>query len=201
MNPQKPQSPIEYEKILRKTLKTILNKNSWHPCDILELKSVAQSINTHITYLMGEEFLNKLALPKDNFKYIDMCKNGYDIEVTSANGKQIVAEIKGNIPLGDIKYGATQKDGVIGNIKDLTEGKRKAITHKTKDSLKDVYRFLILLDNNRAAITNLIDNLCNRKKAPYDEEYFKIWEEDTQLDEKFLEKCEPDMINIVFISL
>ena len=192
------QTPEEYELDLRKTLTSLTQNQSWDSRDMLGLKNIAQSIHTHITYLIGKKFLSDLNLPQDNFKYADMCKNGYDIELQDVNGKQIVAEIKGNLPLNGTTYGAEQKRGIIDNIKDLTIGKSKAM-HKTEESLENVYRFLILLDNNENAINNLINNLCKRNK--YNLDYFTIWRTDTPLNDGFLEKCKPNIINVVFISL
>ena len=195
------ENPDEYSEKLRDTLTKVVNKKPWDANDILEIKNVVQSINTHITYLIGAKFADNLG--KDinsieSFKYNKMCNNGFDMEF-AIEGKKIVAEIKGNIPVNSKSesYGANQKNGIEKDISYLTNGKKKNTDYTTAESLKEAYRFLILLENNKTPIQKLINSLV--KNGKYKDKYFRIWEE--PFDKHCLEKCELNTINIVFVSL
>ena len=196
MNKKKYETPEEYEKDLYETLRKLLNEDRTAE-NILTLKKIMHGVNTHITYLIGEKFLESLSdKPIKEFQYKEMCSNGFDIEL-EIDGKPIIAEIKGNLPLNIESYGAQQRDGIIKDIGYLTNGKLKSKNHKPGKPIKNVYRFLILLENNRNAIQHLINNLC--KKGTYNHNFFKI--EDSSPINRSLANYKQDVINVIFIEL
>ena len=192
-------NPESYEKDLYEKLEEFINVEKRTPGNILNIKDVTQSIHKHITYLMGKQFLDSLNLSDDNFKYEAMCNNGFDIEIHAKDGvgKNIVAEIKGNMPVNGDSYGSAQKTSIKNDISYLINGKKKNTNYTTKESLEGVYRFLILLADNENAINNLITSLT--KQDTGNSVSFKIWKE--PLEQYSLEDFEPKIINVVFVTL
>ena len=167
MTNKKYQSAKEYEMDLYEVLKEFVQgEEKITPENLLKIKKVTHGIHTHVTYLMGEKFLKHIAPEvKDNFKYDEMCNNGFDIELPYGNS-QIVAEIKGNMPVcnNETTYGANQRNSIIKDINYLIYGKNKSEKYKPENgvplkSLEKAYRFLILLKNNEEAIHTHIKNL------------------------------------------
>lgn len=196
MTKRKYETPEDYEKDLYETLSKLINADKSAE-NILNLKKIMQSVNTHITYLIGKNFLESLGIESiKEFQYKEMCNNGFDMEF-EIDGKQIIAEIKGNLPLNIESYGAQQRDGIIKDIGYLTNGKLKSKNYKPGESFKNVYRFLILLENNRKAIQNLTNNLC--QKRTYNRDFFKF--EDSSQNNRSLDDYKPDVINVIFIEL
>ena len=185
-------SSEEYENKLKSQLKDFLNKSdSWSPEDFLSIKSYLFPINNHITYLLGKKFLDTLSIPDDNFKYTDMNNNGYDLEIFFKD-KLIVAEIKGNIPCGSNgTYGAQQKAKIKENLDCLCDKSKKTKSNLTVEEFNKAYKFIILLDNNKAAMENLSKN-ANKKEIKYHLHY---------PNEISWESFSKDKINVIFIKL
>lgn len=194
----------EFLRELKEYLTELLEKEKWTPKDLLGLKSKIYPVNAHITYLLGEKFLNSLKIDPEEvgFEYKKMYDNGFDIEIEDYNGVSIIAEIKGNIPVENDgeKYGSQQKDGIKKDIEGLTNGKSKSKKFKEGQMSKGVYKFLILLESNRKAFENLKNNLCKgrgKNKAKHTTEEFFV----CQSKDYTLSDFKPDIINVIFIEL
>ena len=124
--------------------------------DFIELKKVFSCINNIITLRATLAFVDQLA--KDGFISPDTCvkmrkgvngqhanANGFDVRFDEENcEKKIIAEVKCNIPVNKSSFGAAQEEGILEDIKHLTdrEGKEKGGIEDTSD----YYKFMVLLD-------------------------------------------------------
>ena len=152
-------SKEQFEQLIKDKLNELSQSHNWNAENLLELKDYISSTNNHITYLMGEKFLEQLnsSTSEANFNYPEMNNNGYDLAFSlNESSVWIVAEIKGNIPCcsNKTRYGAQQKEKISNDIKNLT--KNKSTSQITNEQFKDAYKFLVLLKNNKAAIEALI---------------------------------------------
>lgn len=198
-------NPKEYETHLKSGLKRLADMETWTSKDLLDLKKLIYPVNAHITYLIGEQFLKSVSIPLEevDFQYSNMYNNGFDIEIENYNGRRIIAEIKGNIPVeanGD-KYGAQQKEGIKKDIEGLTNGKTKSKVFKNKEALKEAVKFLILLENNRNAFSTLKNNLCQcrgKKEAVYNDDNFFVVD---KIENYTIDSFKTNCINVVFIEL
>lgn len=127
---------------------------------MLELKRALNPINNEITKALTGEFIKNIkkifaktpgALPDELKNTDELLKDNAAVNV-NANGYDffkapIIAEVKANIPYEKIKYGASQKSGLTKDINGLLDAKNK----KGGDgvSLKDYYKFLVILDYER----------------------------------------------------
>ena len=191
MQKKKFETPDEYVSDLKKAIKKLADNENWCSEELLKLKSLIYPVNAHISFLMGEKFLNMFNLPTDIFIYKNMYDNGFDIAL-EYNNDIYIAEIKGNIPCGKDGnyYGAKQQEGIEKDINYLLHGKTKQERHNIKNLQElidngDIYRSLILLSNNKNAFMKL-----QEKRNDIN---FNIYN-----DTKRLEK---DIINIIFLDL
>lgn len=140
--------------------KKISLKENISTSDLLELKRALNPVNNFITKKLTDEFIKNLekifakipdALP-DKLKNTDeLLKDSAAVNV-NANGYDffkapIIAEVKANIPYEKNKYGASQKSGLTKDINGLLDAKNKKGTDGV--SLKDYYKFLVILDYER----------------------------------------------------
>ena len=128
--------------------------------DLLELKRALNPVNNFITKELTDAFIKNLekifantpgALP-DELKNTNKLLNDNAAVNVNANGydffkSPIIAEVKANIPYEKIKYGASQKSGLRKDINGLLDAKEKKRGDEL--SLKDYYKFLVILDYDR----------------------------------------------------
>lgn len=128
--------------------------------DLLELKRALNPVNNFITKELTDEFIKNLekifakipgALPGELKNTDELLKDNAAVNV-NANGYDffkapIIAEVKANIPYEKNKYGASQKSGLTKDINGLLDAKNKKGTDGV--SLKDYYKFLVILDYER----------------------------------------------------
>lgn len=121
--------------------------------ELIELKKIFSCINNIITLRATIAFVNQLF--KDGFiseeekpKIIDAVNgqhantNGFDVKYEGNYGKNIIAEVKCNIPVDKTSFGPAQRDGIVKDIKQLQDSKSKA---NIKDT-SDFYKFMVILD-------------------------------------------------------
>ncbi len=103
---------------------------------LLNLKSVLSDINNTITlklalgladWASGQFKLDDAATSKLRRMILDTKPNSNGFDVSLDYPIAFVAEVKCNIPVnGGSKYGARQRQGIVADINDLLNGKRKA---------------------------------------------------------------------------
>ena len=135
--------------------------------EMIDLKKVISCINNIITLRATKAFVEKLyddcfitAAEKDNIivdvNGVHANTNGFDVQYKSDIGKNIIAEVKCNIPVDKTSFGPAQKDGIVKDIKNLLEGKKKAdIT-----DISAYYKFMVILDcseNVRGCMQKIIN--------------------------------------------
>lgn len=179
-------SSKDYENWLKSQLESFLNKSEdWKPEDFLSIKGYLSQINNHVSYLLGKAFLDALGVSNDSFKYTDMNKNGYDLEIFE-DDKLIIGEIKGNVPCGtNNTYGAQQKHNIKEDLDGLKDISKKRKSKLTEEQFKKAYKFLILLDNNKKAFKNLANSENYSLEYP---------------DEISWDRFDQEKINIIFID-
>lgn len=132
--------------------------------DLLELKRALNPVNNMITKELTTEFIRNLAaifkntpggLPDEIKNNIEGLINDNDTVNVNANGydffkSPIVAEVKANIPYEGDKYGASQKNGLIKDLKGLLLDPDDPDRPKKKrgQDLTNEYKFLVVLDYN-----------------------------------------------------
>lgn len=156
--------------------------------EMIELKKVVSCIHNIITLRATIAFVEKLH--QDHFisdeEKDDIIKavngqhantNGFDVQY-----KKIIAEVKCNIPVDKASFGPAQKDGIVKDIKNLLEGKKKAdIT-----DISTFYKFMVILDcgeNVRGCMQKIIEK----------QEHVKIYESPNNLDK--------DNVFVVYVNL
>ena len=112
------------------------------------LKSVLSNINNMITYKASAcfvEWLKKKGIiteqeKKNELNRLDATSanaNGFDINISTADKKIILAEVKCNIPINNSSgFGSAQRNGILSDMQKLA---------KTKGDFK----FMVLLDNEK----------------------------------------------------
>lgn len=135
--------------------------------EMIELKKVVSCIHNIITLRATKAFVEKLyddhiitAAEKDyifrDVNGVNANTNGYDVQYKNDAGKNIIAEVKCNIPVNKTSFGPAQKDGIVKDIKNLLEGKNKAYLSDTSN----FYKFMVILDcsvNVRGSMQKIIE--------------------------------------------
>ena len=161
--------------------------------EMIELKKVVSCIHNIITLRATVAFVNKLY--NDHFLTIDEKEdiikevngqhantNGFDVKYERNDDRKIIAEVKCNIPVDKTSFGPAQKDGIVKDIKNLLEGKKKEDMIDTSI----FYKFMVILDcaeNVRGCTQKIIDK----------QERVKIYDSPNNLDR--------DNVFVVYIKL
>lgn len=139
---------------------------------LFHLKKILSSVNNLITlyatlgfvnYLVERNFIEPAQAEemKASVQSQHANTNGYDIEFT--DGIPIVAEVKCNIPVLKVNFGATQIAGIINDLRGLASGKTKVLRRKDAYKLKDAYKFMVILntddDSGNILTQKAIDNI------------------------------------------
>ena len=142
---------------------------------LLHLKKILSSVNNLITlyatlgfvnYLLNRDFID--AAQAESMKATIQSQhantNGYDIDFTV--GKPVIAEVKCNIPVLKVNFGATQIFGIINDLKGLAFGKNKAHFRK------EAYKFMVILNTDDDSVNTrtqkAIDNIMPKFRKVYD---------------------------------
>lgn len=163
--------------------------------DLLELKRALNPINNMITKKLTIKFIKNLknifantpdSLPKELKNTDELLKNNAAVNV-NANGydffkNPIIAEVKANIPYAGNKYGASQKSGLTKDINGLLDAKEKKGGDKHELSLKDYYKFLVILDYNRYDDSSSV----HYSSSDAIEEFKKSYEKKYNLNDKLV---------------
>lgn len=146
----------------------------------VSLKKVLSNINNIVTWRITNLFIEKLF--NDGFISGDqkdkMIKNsnsqkananGYDVEYTvpvnsnnSNNSKNILAEVKCNIPVGKTQFGSAQKAGILKDIEGLLIAEKK--TTSQLSTTKDYFKFMVFMNYEedgcdvRKSVEELLEN-------------------------------------------
>lgn len=121
----------------------------------VSLKKALSNINNIVTLKVTNLFIKKLV--KDGF--VDITQevamkvnvnnnsanaNGYDVEYTANKSKEknILAEVKCNIPVGKEHFGSAQKAGILKDIEGLLKGEKKS---KSNVKTSDYYKFMVFM--------------------------------------------------------
>lgn len=153
--------------------------------DFIKLKNALSSIHNIITMKVTQAFIDKLE--KDGF--VNECQaksmkeevngkpvnaNGYDVCYVDDNGdKNILAEVKCNLPVNKNTFGSDQKEGIIKDIDGLLGSEfnteERAQSNKKRKSSFDTskyYKFMVFLNYEneeqksvKKSVDNLIKNL------------------------------------------
>ncbi|MEE1064304.1 MAG: hypothetical protein UH071_11625 [Paludibacteraceae bacterium] len=126
------------------------------PENFVSLKKALSNINNIVTLKVTNLFIEKLV--NDDFIGEDQgCRmkadvnstsanaNGYDVEYTTdiRGEKNILAEVKCNIPVGDKHFGSAQKAGILKDIEGLLNGEEKS---KSKANVGSYFKFMVFMD-------------------------------------------------------
>lgn len=140
--------------------------------NLIELKKALNNINNFVTLMVTLRFIEQLRKigvisfeqaenMKDEVNSVHPNTNGFDVryplpEKTKSEEKNIVAEVKCNIPVDGNKFGANQKKGIYKDLKGILDGKNK---EKNYDHSK-YHKFMVMLDVNgvREAMANIIND-------------------------------------------
>ncbi len=132
----------------------------------VSLKKVLSNINNIVTWRITNLFIEKLCIDefisieqKDNMINNSNSQkanaNGYDVEYTDpVNSKNILAEVKCNIPVGKTTFGSAQKAGILKDIEGLLNGGKK---NNSSLSTKDYFKFMVFM--------NYEEDGCDVKKS------------------------------------
>lgn len=142
--------------------------------NLIELKKSISNINNLVTLMVTLKFLEQLRKigiisseqakrMEEDVNSVHPNTNGFDVRYDKKNnfeGKNIVAEVKCNIPVDGNNFGANQKTGIRKDLNGLREGKKKTIDYTPRN----YYKFMVLLDVNgvKEAMGNLI-KVFNKK--------------------------------------
>lgn len=165
----------------------------------VSLKKALSNINNIVTLKVTNLFIDKLKdakiieesqakAMKAVVNSISANANGYDVEYTANKPKEknILAEVKCNIPVCKEQFGSAQKAGILKDIEGLLNGEKKS---KSNVKTSDYYKFMVFMDyedenhNVRKSVDNLLIN------PPYKVKYY---DGKCQLDN--------DHVYIIFIS-
>lgn len=171
----------------------------------VSLKKALSNINNIVTLKVTNLFIDKLCtvgfIPEGqknkmmaNVNGTSANANGYDVEYTTdktdktdeQGEKNILAEVKCNIPVGEEHFGSAQKAGILKDIEGLLYGDKKS---KSNVKTSDYYKFMVFMDyedknhNVKKSVENLLIN------TPYKVKYY---DGECQLDN--------DHVYIIFIS-
>lgn len=122
--------------------------------DFIGLKKAVSNVNNILTLQTTNAFIKMLHSDKrisdelrkdllDAVDGIDANTNGFDVESDKDEFK-FVAEVKCNIPVGTTTFGAAQQNGIIKDIKALSESKRTSKI--AKDEIAEYFKFMVLLN-------------------------------------------------------
>lgn len=145
------------------------------PADILPLKMAISDVNNVVTCLLTFSFVDWLLargiINREQHQaliaQVDRQKpntNGYDVDFHDG-GLSIIAEVKGNLPVNNGKYGAAQIKGLEDDVLHLVQGKKKADI--TEQRLESSLKFLVLLeckDKDAASATGSFLEYYSRNK-------------------------------------
>lgn len=122
---------------------------------LIDLKKLLSCINNMITLRATDSFVLKLY--QDGFitsdakvgilkdvRHQHANANGFDVKYDGS--KNIIAEVKCNIPVNATSFGAAQEKGIIKDIDHLLKGKDKA----KNTNVADYYKFMVILDCEHA---------------------------------------------------
>ncbi len=177
------------------------------------LKTVLSNINNIVTLKVTNLFIDKLYtvgfIPEGqknkmmaNVNGTSANANGYDVVYTAENNdeKNILAEVKCNIPVEGKKFGANQKTGIKKDIKGLLNG-------KNNQPIKGLnyFKFMVLMDyeyEDKYSVKDSVDDLLNRykdkvKKTNEKKENGKL----KLIDVEDNELKSDDVVYIIFISI
>lgn len=172
----------------------------------VSLKKALSNINNIVTLKVTNLFIEKLS--KDDFvddTQADAMKgiinstsanaNGYDVEYTANKQKEknILAEVKCNIPVGITQFGSAQKAGILKDIEGLLNGEKKL---KSEAEVGSYFKFMVFMDyedeNHNHNVRDSVETLL--KNTPYKVKYYdeNCHDGKCQLDN--------DHVYIIFIS-
>jgi hypothetical protein len=160
------------------------------------LKKALSNINNIVTLKVTNLFIEKLVNDgfigkkqgcrmKADVNSISANANGYDVEYPNPNSKgtnkpvdkpkNILAEVKCNIPVGEKQFGSAQKAGILKDIEGLLNGEEKS--KSSLSTTKDYFKFMVFMDykdenhNVEKSVDNLLKEYNNVKW--YSKEYVK----------------------------
>ena len=140
--------------------------------EFVHLKKAITNINNIITMLVTESFVRTLhkdgviSTPQQSEMLEQLFEthantNGFDVEY-SAGQMKIVAEVKCNIPVNEISFGAAQENSIMEDVDHLFHSKKKS--DLTSEDIQDYYKFMVFLDveNVRVSTQKLIRKLTKK---------------------------------------
>jgi len=132
--------------------------------NLIELKKAVSNINNIVTFEATKRFVRQLkkhgtinsTQAKKMLETIDgqhPNANGFDVEDESS---RIIAEVKCNIPVKDATFGASQKSGILKDLKGLKEGKKTSAIQDVSGFRK----FMVILNGDKVkdAMGKLVEN-------------------------------------------
>lgn len=136
--------------------------------------------NLFIEQLVNDEFIGKDqgSRMKADVNSISANANGYDVEYTTdkEDERNILAEVKCNIPVGKTTFGSKQKDGILKDIEGLLNGKEKS---KLKAKVGSYFKFMVFMNYEEdgcdveKSVENLLEGYNKDNVKWYSKEYDK----------------------------
>lgn len=127
--------------------------------EFVSLKKALSNINNIVTLKITNLFIEKLCDDEfiSNVQKDEMIENsnkqkananGYDVEYTAhgnlKDSKNILAEVKCNIPVCKEQFGSAQKAGILKDIEGLLNGEEKS--KSSLSTTKDYFKFMVFMD-------------------------------------------------------
>lgn len=155
----------------------------------VSLKKALSNINNIVTLKVTNLFIEKLVNDgfigndqgcrmKADVNSISANANGYDVEYPNPNSKgtnkpvvkpkNILAEVKCNIPVGEKQFGSAQKAGILKDIEGLIEEKKLRSEAKEKSYFKFMV-FMNYKDDEKHNVKESVEKLLNLKEYKYKE--------------------------------